>query len=288
MSKRKLSTASMKSNIRRKSNLGRVIKVKRKTGLGAKMGSVTVTPATTFGKVYGKGECKCVDGPATTDPWYNSTNTASALFLGGGTNGSFVLLNSTLQGAGLHNRIGNRISMKSLRIRGCINPNFVGAANGGNVRPVHLRISVIYDRQPGSSFPNSNVVYQSRDYQGGLHSQAMNFFNIDNSSRFYTIYDQMWYIPTGNSNINETAAPVNNEFSLKYFRGCNDGQWYFDIFKKLKGLETKYISNNSPMTVADFAVGALYLIAYSDQDMSIATSAQWGCDFSWRIRFYDT
>ena len=58
------------------------------------------------------------------------------------------------QGAGIPNRIGNKVALKSLRIRGTVELT----GNGGTPPPQNARFMVVYDRQVNNAYPAVNNI----------------------------------------------------------------------------------------------------------------------------------
>ncbi|CAF4696889.1 unnamed protein product, partial [Rotaria socialis] len=75
----------------------------------------------------------------------------------GGT--PWVLLNGVVQGAGNNQRIGNKISMKALRMKGQI-------INLATALQTYGRLLVIYDKQPNGALPTYATVMQTRNSAG--------------------------------------------------------------------------------------------------------------------------
>jgi len=103
------------------------------------------TPATLIGS---GAEIKAIDIALAT---YLFRNPATAT--------NVVLLNGIQTGTGFFNRIGSRVEMRSLQIRGIVNS---AATTTGN----NLRMIVVYDRQPAGALPIVSDLLQSRDQAG--------------------------------------------------------------------------------------------------------------------------
>lgn len=166
--------------------------------------------------------------------------------------GSFTALNAISEGASFYNRIGRKISMKSIRLTYVIE-------RYQNVTPVNvpevLRVMLIYDRQSNGSFPSITDVLQA--YKGdGNNSSAGNavlcYLNMTNSERFSVLADQWIDIPDPSDSTYKSGIAgilnYNNEMPR-------------DRYIKLKGLETTYKAQ--PAAIGSIATGGLYLVLVS-------------------------
>jgi len=82
------------------------------------------------------------------------------------------------QGAGSTQRVGNKVTYKSVQIRG------VAAFNGGQVTtaPSQVRYVIVYDKQPNNAAATRSDVFQD----GTLHTSPI---NMTNSERFIVLAD---------------------------------------------------------------------------------------------------
>lgn len=154
------------------------------------------------------------------------------------------LLNGVQTGAAFYNRVGSRIEMKNLHIRGQV---VVAATATVSM----LRLIVVYDRQPTGALPIVADVLQSRDQTGAATSSGSSEINLDNRDRFAIVRDMQLYAPP----VTYTAGVLTNG---PQFPGNDDQQWDINEFIKLRGLITHYKSSSNPTTIADIATGALY------------------------------
>lgn len=203
-------------------------------------------------------EKKAVDIPATTT---NFVNTLAA----------FVLLNPVQQGPAYYNRIGSRIELSSLNLRGIINPLFVNNA----VRPFDIgRIIIFYDRQTNGVLPTQVDLLQTRDQAGNATNVGLSPINLDNRDRFLIIRDYQMYFPENDGTgitrlVNTQGKEGNNEYSI-------------NMHIKLKGLQTMYKSTSNPITAGDIATGGLFI-----GFISHSTTASKACTWTSRLRYKD-
>jgi len=172
------------------------------------------------------------------------------------------------QGAGIPNRIGNKIALKSLRLRGSVQTT--GATGAPQQQG---RFMIVYDRQVNGAYPAvnnilsdigvSNVVAPG-DY---LSSINPNFYD-----RFIVLCDKIFIVGPVTTGGGEINGPTEQK------------GYIIDEFIKLKGLEVQFgtSTNNSP--IADLNTGALYLIGWGDINNGNEASYM---DMKCRLRFYD-
>lgn len=187
-----------------------------------------------------------------------------------GTTQVVQALNLTQQGAGMCNRIGNKISLKSLRLR--LFSSATGKSTAAGAAPT-VRIMVIYDRNTNNSYPalNSILGYSRQDntVQSGNFSDNINPNLMDR----YVVMMDCWV------ELQSTAAtgPGNSTAS-----GC-----LIDKYINLKDLETKYTLTSNPGVIANVAIGGLYLCVWGDPLQVINTSDAWQLYGTARLRFRD-
>jgi len=135
-------------------------------------------------------EVKCFDcapvAPAAGIAW-NLVGVTSAdpgvAFVG------MTCLNAITQGAGVYQRVGNKILMRNIRLRG-----FFGLATAADV--VTIRMSVVYDRQPNGAYPAIGAVYANAT--SGATTQSVGL-NISNVRRFTPLRDQFMEVSPAKS-----------------------------------------------------------------------------------------
>jgi len=205
-------------------------------------------------------EIKAIDVEPTTLPFtLPSTNT------------SVILLNGIQTGAGFFNRIGARIEMKSLHIRGWISPLAQGADQ--TIQPTLIRLLIVYDRQPTGSIPAISDVLQSRNQAGTPSTSIVSEINLDYRDRFKIIRDFEWYGGAFTTDGDGNAISVD-------FPGV-DRKWELNEFINLDGLGTHFKSSSNPTTIADISTGALYMIPINSGD------SIWNLNSGYRLRFND-
>jgi len=173
------------------------------------------------------------------------------------------------QGAGIPNRIGNKIALKSLRIRGTIVP---ASSGGGSVQNQIMRYMIVYDRQPNGQYPAVNNVLSDILVTNAIVSgDYLSSINPSFYDRFIVLCDKI--------------QVLGGESSFTFITGPTEQKGYvIDEFIKLKGLETVFTTSSEGSPVGDINTGALYLIALGniteDSEPAYMTSKM-------RLRFYD-
>jgi len=162
-----------------------------------------------------------------------------------GTNANALVLNCIQPGSGSWNRIGRKVHLKSLRMKGSVaftsTPSAAGAENGNFVR-----IVVVWDQQPsGAAVPTWDTIFGITDQTGTESSTIMSPPRYDNMDRFtvlkdFTVDYQM-----------QPSTPVSTAAVVEYVP--------FDCFISLAGREVVFSGQSNPCTIADISTGALYV-----------------------------
>lgn len=203
------------------------------------------------------GEIKAIDIPFVISP-FRAPATATGI----------ILLNGVQTGAGFFNRVGSRIEMKSLHVRGAVVNTATTAATGV------ARLLIVYDRQPGGALPVITDILLNRDQAGATSITGAAEVNLDNRDRWIILRDTEWYIPS----CTNTAGVLTNG---PQFPG-DDDEFDVNLFIPLKGLITHFNSTANPATIANIATGALYAVFVTN-----ATDSTWSIGANYRLRFDD-
>jgi len=178
---------------------------------------------------------------------------------------SSILCNGLLAGASFYNRVGSRVELRNVHIRGQIQMTATSVTS-------FLRMILVYDRQPNGALFTATDLLQNRDNAGATQTTAYSEINLDNRDRFQIVRDWTWYAPPATY----TAGVLTNGPS---FPG-NEGQDYdVNMFVKLKGLGTQYKASTG--LIGDITTGALVLVMMSSIDNT------WQFQGSIRTRFDD-
>jgi len=162
-----------------------------------------------------------------------------------GTNANSVLLNGLQAGTGSFNRIGRKVHLKTLRLKGCVEfastPSAVGAESSN-----FLRMVVVWDQQPsGGTIPTWDTVFGITDQNGNESSTILSPLRYDNMDRFKVLKDKVIDYQV------QPSSPVSTAVITE--------QVPFDEFVSLGNREVVYASTSNPTTLADISTGGLYV-----------------------------
>jgi len=164
------------------------------------------------------------------------------------TNGDCFVVDLVQQGAGSWNRVGRKIELQSLRLRGVLTWVYDAAAVTNNVVGNTLRMVVVWDKQPsGAAIPTFDTVFGVTGQDGSETTTFLNPVKYDNMDRFSVLRDcVMDFVPLI---YNAGAGTVN----------ATQENRAFDEFIPLKGREVVFLGQSAPMTIADVSTGAVYV-----------------------------
>lgn len=181
-------------------------------------------------------------------------------------------LNLIQQGAGISQRIGNKVSLKSLRLRLRLINNTVST----NAIISHARVMVLYDRNPNGAYVAANTILGESLQSNSIGTGTMdsninpNFFD-----RFVVLMDKHLVLPpytsTGVGNV-YTYGPSENE------------EMKIEEFIRLKNLECQYNGTANPMTIAYQNIGSLQILCFGD---TASATQPWSLNGTARLRFRD-
>lgn len=216
----------------------------RPTGLGATRGFRPVGRRTV-------GERKVIDVGVTTA----QVNTTGAI----------TLLNGSTQGTDYTNRIGRKIVVKSLYIRGAmLNEQANNQLTTGTQGAQAGRMIVFVDMQPNGATPAVTDLLVS----ASPYSQL----NLNNRDRFKIIKDKMYFFDpyVYTTTATQASAALTNQIKqIKCYKNMN--------------LETIYNSGNAG-TIGDIQSGALYLLFIGS---ATSGTTDLNANLSIRVRFVD-
>lgn len=179
--------------------------------------------------------------------------------------GQFYALCVPVPGAGMSDRVGRKLTMKSLYIRGTVQVQLSATPSGSVTSEAHmLRLIVLYDKQPNGALPALADIL-------GAGGTVNSMFNIDNRDRFQILKDKTWaFDPMIYDSTNDAYAWNRCIYPVK-------------IFKKIN-LETIFNAGTAG-TSADINSGNLIAFwienaaAAADKNVNIYTNA--------RVRYVD-
>jgi len=188
------------------------------------------------------------------------------------TNGNMIVLNLIRPGTGSQNRVGRKVTMKSLRVRGTALVSIKPDGAGDTTNEV-LRMTVVYDKQPSGTLPTFDTVFGRTDQAGLETCHVLDSLRYDNTGRFRVLRDTL-LVSSGN----DTPPAAGTDFSHSYLP--------FDEYIDLKGRETSFSGQSSPQTISDISSGALYLIFRVEVGSSDTVCGITDTSYA-RLRYYD-
>lgn len=183
------------------------------------------------------------------------------------TNAGIAVLNLVQTGNGSWNRVGKKISLRSLKING----QFVLNGLAGDCAPDFARMAVVWDKQPSSAtIPVFSDIFGRTAQDGTETTLVEDPPKYDNMGRFKVLLDKKFSLNPG------------------YERAANGMtcQYTINEYLKLRGLETIFSGQSAPMTIADISTGALYLVIRQG-DASANSIVSLSAGFMCRLRYTD-
>jgi len=205
----------------------------------------------------GRGELKLVDGVTTS-----ASNNAVAL----NTSTNHTLMNGIAVGANYFNRVGRRIEMQSLHLKGIID------FTGHNTTLIdQARLVVVYDRQPNGALPTTATVLADMDSSGaGNSTSVFSGVNPDERERFLILADIRLTLPPTTAGQYSAVDPMQNAFQI-------------NRYIPLRGLKTHYLGDTD--VIGSISTGSLFILG-----MGQLAAGSEGYQFTgtWRLRYADT
>lgn len=192
------------------------------------------------------------------------------------TVGAAQCLNTQQEGAMVSQRVGNKTTMKSLKISFGLQRNATAIIAAGNTRQ-KCRLMIVYDRQPNLTAMNVTADLLGLISNTGARIPGTVDSNVDinNSERFLILKDYKFLAPPPNATVAQAAVLIGET-------GAVSTNIYIDAYIPLKNLESLYKQNTGG--IGDLVTGALYIVTISDQAVG---TAPWDLAGEWRLRFHD-
>lgn len=182
-------------------------------------------------------EKKGVDTDLNLNPIIATTN----------TNASAFVLNLVQAGNGSWNRVGRKIQLKSVRLRGSILFQYSAVATTSNLVEDMCRMVVVWDKQPNGVLPTYDTIFGRTEQDGTESCDYLDGPKFDNMDRFTVLRDKVMEDSIG-------ATPLTGGTTNLVIN-----QQGFDEFIPLGNRETVFSGQSVPMTIADISTGALYV-----------------------------
>lgn len=196
-----------------------------------------------YSQYHQGGEIKALDVTNSTTP---TTNTTVAWLFN--TTPTIQVLNTITTGSSSWNRVGRKISLKSVRVRGSFNITSNAISNS---TPQYCRLTILYDKQANGALPVASDVFkdQASVAADSTLTTWLSGINLNNRDRFEVIADKQWMFP----NV-DTATGVAGGLTASV------DTMHIDLFYKLGGRETHFKADSSPAVIGDIASGSLFMI----------------------------
>lgn len=159
-------------------------------------------------------------------------------------NSGMIVLNLIQQGAGSWNRVGRKVNLRSLRIRGDIIHQQTTVAATGFTQGQTVRCVVVWDKQPSSgTIPQWQDMFGFTAQDGTEGTSMYAPIRYDNMDRFSILRD-VTYDP-------QPGAKSGNPDVVTYYNTI-------DEYIRLGDRECVFSGQSNPMTIADISSGAIY------------------------------
>lgn len=173
--------------------------------------------------------------PASSTELKNIDNNLNTLFVAAQTVGQLNLLNGVAQGTTATTRLGRRIVMRSLLIKGTVSL----AATSAGASP--LRVLVVYDSQTNATAPIATDILQVDAIDSPM--------NLSNSRRFKTLCDiEIPCLGTGGPQAQSFTRYIKLNMNAEFNTG-------------------------SAGTVGDIQTGSIYMLTYQQGNIITANPA---------------
>lgn len=206
-----------------------------------------------------KVELKCIDATKFTAAFRTP---AAATSIAGP-------INAIGNGPEIFQRVGRKVYMKSVQIKGFI-------ANAATAIQDNGRLFLIYDSQSNGAFPSVGDVISDLN-PAGVTTTGLSMINLNNRQRFTILRDHHITFPA----VTNAAGVLTNGPS---FNDTTRYSYEINWFIKLKGLETIYnqLAPAGGPDITEIASGSLFLMFVSTQQ-----DAVYNFIGQTRLRFYD-
>lgn len=184
-----------------------------------------------------------------------------------------ILLNGIAAGTDFYNRVGRKVVLKSVMIKGeCHISSGAGTGAATPYEAYPVRVALVYDDQVNGAAPAVSDIFQGVSSGGGTQAYPLVGINLNNRDRFRVLKDWTFVLRP-----NTTAAG-----SVNYGDGFG-GKKDFKAFIRLNNDE---IFSGTGATVSSIQTGALWLVAYQFQTAALNQPTA-AINFATRVRYAD-
>jgi len=148
------------------------------------------------------------------------------------TTGTINLISGVAAGTDVQQRVGRKMTMKSILLRYFINPVSTATAPSGDV----VRVMLVYDTQTNGALPLVADILQNVTVQSPM--------NLNNRDRFKVLYDH-WV--SMNANLYTAGALTAGSPGTKFY-------------KTFKSFSLDTIFSGTAATIGSIATGAIYIV----------------------------
>lgn len=185
-------------------------------------------------------------------------------------NSGMIVLNLIQQGAGSWNRVGRKVNLRSLRIRGDITHTQTTGANGFTYGQV-VRCVIVWDKQPSSgTIPQWQDMFGFTAQDGTEGTSMYAPIRYDNMDRFSILRD-VTYDPQPGAKAQTTPDVVT------YYNTI-------DEYIRLGDRECVFSGQSNPMTIADISSGAIYFCVRAKLNVGTVSTIN---NMTARLRYTD-
>lgn len=176
-------------------------------------------------------------------------------------------------GAGLVNRIGNRVFAKKFHLRARCVPS---QANAAAYPSTLVKLALVFDRQANGAAPVFQDIYRQHQQDGTSPYSFNSFPSIFNEDRFRVLFEKNYILPPIGVLGAYAASPIDG--ALNSHPLCVDV--CLDIMEEM-------VFKSDLGTVADIVSGSLVLVNACNINVGTFPNAPWLFDMSWRLEFED-
>lgn len=241
----------------------------RSTGIAALLAAKMRARRQTF-RSFGVPRNMYQSNPYRREIKYVDVANTSSTLTSAATPPTAISLNALSQGAAAFNRIGQKIILKSLRVRGTLSNSATAVQGVG-------RILIVYDRQANAALPVWTDVITATTAAGTASSTVRDGISMANRERYRVLADEQLLLPS----VTNTAGVLTNVGALNS-TDKNPTMWNFDRFIPLKNMETHY-NNVNGGTFADIQSGSISIFFACDP----SSDGKWAMTWTSRLRFDD-
>ncbi len=180
---------------------------------------------------------------------------------------TILCLNAVAIGTGEEQRIGRKISMHSVHIKGVIEVPVQAAQSALHVSPV-IFLALYMDTQTNAAQSQSEEVF--RNESGNAIMAAEPFLNLQNVHRFKVLKTIKFALPQTSTGQSAAGTIEQHGYTVPW-----------EMFVKLGGKKVLYDANGTDAQISSIVDNSLHLVAFCT-DTGIGPLVSWQC----RLRYF--